>query len=406
MAKLEFVRATKKSARGRVGLLGPSGSGKTFSALKIATMMADEIEKRTGKRPSIRMIDSERGSGAKYSGQEVDLKEGKFVFDHLELEEFAPQTYIEAMQVAADAGATGDILIIDSLSHAWMGKGGALEQKESAAKRSKGNDWAAWREITPLHNALVDAMLQHPHHVIATMRVKTEWVVEEKDGKKTPRKIGMQPQQRDGMEYEFDVVGEIDLEHDWAISKTRCPTLDQKVLKKPGSNFAQPFVAWLSDGAVEPAPKAASPAAAPAPTAATNPALAASTSTNTPAASSSKEDTSPVPPSAPATPPPTNKEAQRAAGFEPTPDALGVDAPKKARDATVRMAKAPEDDEAMRLARLIVEASSVKELSRIPGLVKAAVEKKQIDRAQYDDLLKAYKTLKQALQAKEGAATP
>ena len=226
-----FEKATKKRARARVALIGPTGSGKTYSALAIGTHLGTRVA----------VIDTERGSASKYAGI--------FQFDVLELETFSPETYVDAIASAADEGF--NVLIVDSLSHAWTGKEGALEQVDRAAARSKsGNSFAAWREVTPMHNQLVDALVGAPMHVIATMRSKTEYVLEKDDrGKSTPRKIGMAPVQRDGIEYEFDVVGDLDYENRLVITKTRCPEFSGAVIKKPGEDVAIKLRAWLTDGA-------------------------------------------------------------------------------------------------------------------------------------------------------------
>lgn len=233
-----FHPATKSRARARIALVGPSGSGKTYSALAIAAGL--------GKRVAV--IDTERGSASKYAGLP-----GMPAFDVLELDTFAPETYVAAIAAAGSAGY--DVLVIDSLSHAWMGKDGALEQVDRAAKRSQsGNSFAAWRDITPKHNALVDAMLACPCHLIVTMRAKTEYVMETNSrGKQEPRKIGLAPIQRDGMEYEFDVVGDITLDHELIISKTRHPAFDGRVIKLPGRDFGVAIGEWLSDGTPAPA---------------------------------------------------------------------------------------------------------------------------------------------------------
>ena len=95
-----------------------------------------------------------------------------------------PQRYIAAIGEAAAAGY--DVLIIDSLSHAWMGKDGALELVDKAAKRNPaGNAFAAWRDVTPLHNQLVDALLAAPLHLIVTLRSKMEYVQEKDERGKT-----------------------------------------------------------------------------------------------------------------------------------------------------------------------------------------------------------------------------
>lgn len=234
MAELQFKKATKTAARGRIALIGPAGSGKTYTALAIATGLGSKIA----------VLDTERGSASKYA----DL----FAFDTLELDSFEPQKYIEVIHAAEEAGY--DVLIIDSLSHAWMGRGGALEQVDQASKRSKsGNSYTAWRDVTPVHNALVDAMLGAKLHVIATMRTKSEYVIEENsNGKKVPRKIGLAPVQREGMDFEFDVTGELDHENNLVIDKTRCPTLKGKMFNQAGAEVAAILRAWLTDGAPMP----------------------------------------------------------------------------------------------------------------------------------------------------------
>ncbi len=226
---MEFKRATKESSKLRLGLIGPAGSGKTYTALTVA--------KRFGGRVAV--IDSEYGSASKYA----DL----FEFDVLELKSFSPTDYVNAIKAAEQAGY--DILIIDSLTHAWSGKNGALELVDKATARMKsGNSFAAWREVTPLHNQMVDSIMASKLHVIATLRSKTEYVMEEDSrGKKVPRKIGMAPIQRDGFEYEFDVVGDMDYENRLIITKTRCPELAGAVITKPGKEFADTLKAWLGD---------------------------------------------------------------------------------------------------------------------------------------------------------------
>lgn len=233
---MQFKKATKRQAKLRLALVGPSGGGKTYTALSIAVHL--------GKRVAV--IDTERGSASKYADT--------FSFDTLDLDTFEPQKYIDAIDAAAKAGF--DVLVIDSLSHAWMGKGGALEQVDNAARRSSSkNTFGAWREVTPQHNAMVDALIRAPMHLIVTMRAKTEYVIEKDDrGKSVPRKVGIQPVQRDGLEYEFDVTADLDLEHnDLIIGKTRCAALHGKVFRKAGKDIADVLNGWLSDGA-EPAP--------------------------------------------------------------------------------------------------------------------------------------------------------
>jgi len=226
-----FKKATKEQAKLRMGIIGPAGSGKTYTALLTARNLVPD-----GK---IAVLDTERGSASKYA----DI----FEFDVCELESFHPENYIKTIQAAEEAGY--DVLIIDSLSHAWTGKDGALELVDKAAARERGNSFAAWRHVTPLHNAMVDAMIGARLHLIVTMRSKVEWVVEKDErGKSVPRKIGLQPVQRDGLEYEFDVVADMDLDNNFIVSKTRCPALRGKVINLPNEEPAKTLRAWLSDG--------------------------------------------------------------------------------------------------------------------------------------------------------------
>lgn len=255
---LQFRRATKEQAKLRMALIGPAGSGKTYTALNIARNLGQRIA----------LVDTEHGSASKYA----DL----FEFDVLELESFHPANYIEAIHAAEQAGY--EVLIIDSLSHAWMGKDGALELVDRAAKRSpSGNTFAAWRDVTPLHNQLVEAMLACKCHLIVTMRSKMEYVQDKDEhGKTVIRKVGLQPVQRDGLEYEFDVVADMDISNNLIVSKARCPQLSGAVISKPGQEVADILRAWLTTGA-PPAEKAKSltPQLTPSPTAADDAAMRA-----------------------------------------------------------------------------------------------------------------------------------
>lgn len=243
-----FKKAVKEQAKLRLALAALAGHGKTYSALAIACELA-RLVRGFGEPGRVAALDSERGSASKYAH--------KFDFDVCELEDtFSPLAYVEKLREAAREGY--DIVIVDSLSHAWAGKGGALEQKDSAAARG-GNSWTAWRDVTPKHNALVDALLNYPGHVIATMRQKMEHVQEQENGKTVIRKVGLAAIQREGMEYEFDLVGDIDATHTLRISKTRLDTINLgEQIEKPGADFARRLFNWLMDGK-KPEPKKAEP---------------------------------------------------------------------------------------------------------------------------------------------------
>jgi hypothetical protein len=220
-----FKKATKLEAKARIAILGPSGSGKSYTGLSVA--------REFGK---LAAIDTEHGTLSKYS----DL----FDFDVLELTTFAPAQYTLAISEAQAAGY--DALLIDSLSHAWNGIGGLLAQADKVEQRG-GNKFAAWADLTPQHLDLIEAMHACKMHLVVTMRSKQEYVLEQNSkGKQVPRKVGMAAVQRDGMEYEFDCVLEMDYAHVAHVSKTRCAELDGLEIEKPGKAFADTFKRWLS----------------------------------------------------------------------------------------------------------------------------------------------------------------
>lgn len=226
-----FRPATRQKVKLRMALDGVSGSGKTFTALRFAFAL--------GKRVAV--INSESGAVEKYLGLSPDGT--PFQFDVCELDDFAPTKYTEAILAAGKAGY--DVVVIDSLSHAWAGAGGALELKD----RQGGNSFTAWKNVTPMHNQMIEAILRSPCHVIATMRSKTEHVLEtDGRGKSVPRKVGMAPIQRAGMEYEFDAYCSLDSDHILSVSKSRIPEIDAQMSVKPGASFMEPIVSWLNDG--------------------------------------------------------------------------------------------------------------------------------------------------------------
>lgn len=207
------------------------------------------------------MIDTENESGSLYVGKQQG---GTLIGEYLTIDLEAPFSaarYLEAIDLAEQNGV--EFLIIDSLSHAWTGEGGLLDVQGNVAKRS-GNSYTAWREVTPLHNKLVDKILQCPMHVAVTLRSKTEYVVEDNgNGKKTPRKIGMAPIFREGIEFEFTIFFELDQSHAAAATKDRTGIFDgQYFLIAPETG--EKICSWLSGAMGEaPIPNASSSASEP-----------------------------------------------------------------------------------------------------------------------------------------------
>ena len=263
---LVFKKAQREQVRIKVSIAGPAGSGKTMSSLLMAYGLTKaefpnlSDEEIWGK---ICLIDTENGSGSLYVGKQVGPTTIG-AYNTIDLTPpFEPGVFVDAIHMAEQHGM--NVIIIDSLSHAWAGVGGALDQQGKIAERS-GNSWTAWRSVTPQHNKLVDAMLQSPAHVIANMRAKMEYQQTTGDnGKKQVKAIGMGVVMREGIEYEFTVSFMLDYDHVANSTKDRTGVFDGKYFTID-ENTGKQMYQWLSSGAV-PAPKAEVPAPAPAPSA-------------------------------------------------------------------------------------------------------------------------------------------
>jgi len=234
-----FQKAQRTKAKLCLALCSPSGGGKTHSALLMASGITEG---------NIFVIDTEKGSVLLEQG-----KPGIPEFLHAELTPpFSPARYCEFITTAIQEGA--DCIIIDSLSHAWSGTGGILDEHDRITMADqRQNSFAAWREVTPEHNRLVDTMIQCPAHVIVTMRTKTAWeVVTDENGKKKPVKLGLKPEQREGLEYEFTIVMDLSQEgHIATVSKDRTSLLDGQRFV-PSRDTGLQLIDWLESG-VDPA---------------------------------------------------------------------------------------------------------------------------------------------------------
>ena len=252
MSEPTFSPATKAQAKLKAALFGPAGSGKTYSALRIATGIGGRIA----------VIDTERGSACKYGPPRADMPDplppGMFRFEVCELADRTIEGYVAALDAAAQAGY--DVLVIDSLSHGWQE---LLQEVDRLAKaRFSGNTWAAWSEGTPKQRRLIDAIVDWPGHVIATIRSKTEWnqQQDEKTGRLKPVRIGLAPEQGKGIEYEFDLLVELSADHVATVIKDRTGKFQDKVIEKPDEAFGRALAEWLAEGAPVVPPPAPAPA--------------------------------------------------------------------------------------------------------------------------------------------------
>jgi len=229
---MAFKRATKAAALARIALYGPSGSGKTYSAL----LMAQGLGKKIAVIDSEIAIDGKDGTGAasKYSD--------RFEFEVEELRDKSVVSYIAAITAAKLAGY--DVLIIDSISHAW--KNLQTEVEKISKAKFAGNYWAAWSEGNPIQERFLNAIVGFPGHVIATMRARTVWgQSQDKNGRDKPERMGLEPEQGKGIEYEFDLLISINADHFAVVEKDRSGRFQDAVIQKPGQDFGAQIAGWL-----------------------------------------------------------------------------------------------------------------------------------------------------------------
>ena len=223
----KFTKATKKQAKLRLALFGVSGSGKTYSALRIAK----------GLGGNIAVIDTENHTACKYSD--------RFDFDVCECEKASINNLMTLLSDASEY----DVLIIDSLTHAWDE---LLDEVNRIAKtKFGGNSWSAWSEGTPKQRAFIKALLDFKGHLIVTMRSETTWEVQENDkGKKVPVRIGTAPKQGKSIEYEFDMLINLSQDHTAHILKDRTGKYQDECMELLDENLGKELGEWLSVGEV------------------------------------------------------------------------------------------------------------------------------------------------------------
>jgi hypothetical protein len=229
---MAFKKAEKKQCKLRMAIFAPSGGGKTYTSLMLG--------KAFGK---IAYIDTENGSSAKYIGDhgipDYDIAELNYSGD-------AGAYVRELISLIQEAQVSYDLIVIDSLTHAWEA---TKDEVDAAAKRMRyPNSFAAWKEGSTLWGQLISAIVMCQTNIICCARSKMAYEQVEDKGKKKVQKVGMSPELRDGMEYEFDIVGEMDHEHSLAITKSRCHAVADRVFDRPNESIMEPILSWLSSG--------------------------------------------------------------------------------------------------------------------------------------------------------------
>ncbi|WP_445524752.1 AAA family ATPase [Streptomyces cyslabdanicus] len=234
MTTFSFAPATREAARARIGLQGPAGSGKTKTALRLAEGLAQGGQ--------IGLADTERGSALKYAPVPGRPELGGHAFGHLPMDRHDPRDLIEVVRAAEAANLA--VLIVDSWSHFWNGRGGLLEiVEEAGSQKGAGGTFGGWRTGNPIEQEMLDALLNFRGHLIVTMRTKGDYVIE---GKKVT-KVGVKAVQREGAEYELDVVMDM-VEGTATVTKTRYEPLNGQVIHHPGEDVAEMILEQLGQG--------------------------------------------------------------------------------------------------------------------------------------------------------------
>lgn len=203
---MDFVEAKRENIFVKILTIASSGGGKSFTNLRLATGFAKELSKETGKEEKIAFINSEGKRGRLYADE--------FKYNILDLKApFSPESYIQAIDLAIKKGFK--VLIIDSISHEWSGKGGCLELHS----KIPGNSYVAWGTITPRHEAFMDKILDSDIHIFCTVRGDDKYELQEINGKKVPVKIPLGYDQRKKLEYLFMASLMLDLETHCAIAQ-------------------------------------------------------------------------------------------------------------------------------------------------------------------------------------------
>lgn len=224
---MQFNKAERKRSKLRLALCGVSGSGKTTAALRVARGLGGKTA----------LIDTENGSASLYAD--------RFDFDVLELEApYTPQRFIEAIEAAERAGYEN--VIIDSMSHEWVGSGGCLEMNDTLKAKFKGNSFGAWAEVGKQHIKFLEKIVTSKVHIIATVRMKSEHVQDDKT--KRVSKVGMKYEMRDDFEYEFTSVFNIDRDSHLAIASKDRTSIFGEDLHNLDEQLGVALLDWLSSG--------------------------------------------------------------------------------------------------------------------------------------------------------------
>ena len=230
---MRLENASRKQVKIKLSLSGPAGSGKTYSAILLAFGITNDFTK-------ICVIDSENKSASLYSHL------GPFKVINLSAP-FNPENYVEAIKLCEHSGV--EVIIIDSITHEWSGKGGCLDLHEKeVAKMKIPNSFTAWASVTIRHQQFIDAVLNSSCHILSTIRSKTEYVISERNGKQVPQKVGMAPITREGYDFEQTIAFDIDQQHKVFCTKDRTTLFQDKDPFIIAPDTGRKILEWCNSG--------------------------------------------------------------------------------------------------------------------------------------------------------------
>jgi hypothetical protein len=223
---MQLRKSERKKAKIKMALQGPSGSGKTYSSLLAGKGLTN------GDFTKVAIIDTESGS--------ADLYSHLGDYNVLTLKPpFTPENYIKAIEVCEKAGIK--VIILDSISHCW-------DELIDYHSKLPGNSFTSWNKVTPRQNAFISKILQSSAHIIATMRTKQDYVLQQKNGKYVPEKVGLKAVQRDGVDFEFTLVFDIDIKNFASASKDRTGLFKDKPEFKINPSTGKKILDWCNSG--------------------------------------------------------------------------------------------------------------------------------------------------------------
>lgn len=238
---LKIEKAEKSKQKLKLAIAGAAGSGKTKSSIMLMDRLLDKIPDGKGgfKKGKFCVIDTEQQSASLYADQ--------YDYDTVTIDYYSPDVYMEAIKLVEENGYDG--CIIDQITHEWSGVGGCLEMVNRAA-RSSGNSYTAWKDVTPKHEKFLEALIRCKMHLIVTMRSKTSYELVKNDkGKMVPVKLGLEPVQRDGVEYQFTTVFNLNQDHCFTCSKDRTELFNNIEDPIPlTADIATKLIDWLNSG--------------------------------------------------------------------------------------------------------------------------------------------------------------